>query len=320
MILISIFFRFIKKKIIKMEILTYIEKGDLKSTSDLLKEGKIEINFAREETGDSLLHIAAYFNKTSEIIKHLLSLGADPNKKNINGSLPLHYAIQQGNNLVAFELINNVKSNLNLVDSLGRTPLALAIIQKNETATLNILKSKQKINLNVKDNNGYDIVILSILSKVVKLFEEVIKYGGNVDTTDNDGNTPLMISVINKDVPMIKSICSHKLKINAMNKLNDTALHYSVSNGDDFIDITNLILKHGKTLTKKTDVDINIRGNNGMTPLMLTASLPQKNKLTIAKLLKYNVNKKLMNNLGKTAQDLAIENKNVDIAKLLSTK
>ena len=50
---------------------------------------------ARNENGDTPLHIAAHHGQT-EAIAALIAKGADPNARNENGDTPLHIAAREG--------------------------------------------------------------------------------------------------------------------------------------------------------------------------------------------------------------------------------
>ncbi|CAB0041185.1 unnamed protein product [Trichogramma brassicae] len=87
---------------------------------------------AKDNSGDTPLHSAVYFNK-QKTVEALLRRGADPNSANGEGLTPLHYICKDPNEYGMAELFFKVNDETNqlvqvdALDELGRTPLQYAV-------------------------------------------------------------------------------------------------------------------------------------------------------------------------------------------------
>ncbi|CAB0041183.1 unnamed protein product [Trichogramma brassicae] len=87
---------------------------------------------AKDNSGDTPLHSAVYFNE-QKTVEALLRRGADPNSANGEGLTPLHYICKDPNDDGMAELFFKVNDETNqlvqvdALDKLGRTPLQYAV-------------------------------------------------------------------------------------------------------------------------------------------------------------------------------------------------
>ena len=64
----------------------------LREGQTLISSGHLDLNKPIKDTQSTFLHTAVWFRKL-EIIKFLVLHGADPNRKNLKGNTPLHFAV-----------------------------------------------------------------------------------------------------------------------------------------------------------------------------------------------------------------------------------
>jgi ankyrin repeat protein len=98
--------------------------GDLSRVQFLLNSG-IAIT-SKNERGWTPLSVAAY-NQQLKLVKMLLSIGADPNAQNINGTTVLMYAKTHAKDFVILDVLLEAKANLNATDKFGKTILDYAV-------------------------------------------------------------------------------------------------------------------------------------------------------------------------------------------------
>jgi hypothetical protein len=92
----------------------------------LIKIGAFDVNRSiKDSTKSTFLHTAAWFTKKN-LIKFLLSSGANPNAINTSGNTPLHLLCEKANEPGVLEMIQiflEFGGNLNLPDKNGKTPM-----------------------------------------------------------------------------------------------------------------------------------------------------------------------------------------------------
>jgi len=102
------------------EFFTASERGDLSKLIFFIENKYIDVNFI-DDKGRSSLHFASASGKT-EIVKYLLSRGANPNISDERGNYPLHLAAT-GNHGDIVALLLNAGTNVNAKDGFGKTAI-----------------------------------------------------------------------------------------------------------------------------------------------------------------------------------------------------
>lgn len=179
----------------------------------------------RDNNGDVPLHIAITDNR-NDSIKLLLSRSSIVNASNNKGELPIHLAVrirnthaiklllQHGASLLDetvshdivlfisiqrsdYQMVKNLVrlfyANVNVGNSMGVTPLHVAI----ETGNLAMIKLLIELgaNVNLRCANGSTPIHYAVSRGNYSAAKLLLKYGANVNTQDQDGNTPLHIAV-----------------------------------------------------------------------------------------------------------------------------
>jgi len=107
-----------------------VKNGRVAEVKELLAKGA-NPDTAERKTRNPLLMVALQSITDAEtevtILKMLLGAGANPNKKNKNGIVALHYCSWHGTVDATKVLLNDPRTNPNMESHAGTTPLALAL-------------------------------------------------------------------------------------------------------------------------------------------------------------------------------------------------
>ena len=286
--------------------------------------------------GDSLLHYAAQ-GSNDVIIQNLLSLGldidsrrsdgatplmiaacerrldafsvlierrSDPTLKNNYGDTLLHYAAQGSNDVIIQNLLS-LGLDIDSRRSDGATPLMIAACERRLDAFSVLIERKSDPTL--KDNNGWTLLHYAARGGNNVIIEKLLSLGLYIDLRRSDGATPLMIAACHGRLDAFSVLIERKSNPTLKNNNGDTLLHYAARGGNDVI-IQNLL---------SLGLDIDSRGINGITPLMIAACEGRLDAFSV--LIERKSNPTLKDNNGQTLLHYAARGgNNVIIQKLLS--
>ena len=150
-------------------------------------------------------------------ITELLERGASPSRRDGFGQSALHYLAQADDDLdkdfVDDLLVNlkNLRVNIDLLDFHGCSPLALAILNNNQTLACSLIQLGAKsdpvdiyaINLVVPSPN-LDAFSLACQRGLINVVREFVARGEEVEFANNFNKTPLELACENQDVPLAK--------------------------------------------------------------------------------------------------------------------
>ena len=127
-----------------------------------------------------------------------------------------------------------------------------------------ILNSKycsdiSKINSQLESENGNTPLILSLLSKDIESFTELLSLGISPNISNYSGDTPLHISVSNNYKDFIILLLKNNADCNIQNNQGNTPLHLALENKES--NIIQILLKN--------NINPNIKNNLGLTPMHL---------------------------------------------------
>lgn len=101
---------------------------DFKCVKHLVEDGGADVN-AQDNAGDTILHKLTDFEQ--EEFGYIIENGGNPNIANNKGHTALHVAVDNGYISDVFNLVN-AGANITLKDAAGKTPLMIAMENKQE--------------------------------------------------------------------------------------------------------------------------------------------------------------------------------------------
>ena len=192
-----------------------------------------------------------------DVVKVLIKAGADVSARDKNHSesagedQPLHYAVRSKSNTVVDELINS-GADLNALNSIGDTPLNIAVSENNVDAIRLLLRRGADLNLNSKGKRfrppasvaahyrNLSVLILlletganpnlpdelgqtaihaaALAPDAAPLVEVLIKHGCNADVTDKLGQSPIFLAVLSENVSAVRILASAGVHLNGISK------------------------------------------------------------------------------------------------------
>jgi ankyrin repeat protein len=210
--------------------------------------------------------IMATINGHTEVVRLLLSKGADMNKPAHFGFTPLWYAAEEGHLDIAKLLINK-GANINAQDHMFHmTPLMRALSNnKDKLADLLIQKGA---NVNIHDREQESPLQLAVQYHYKEIAIHLIQHGAQVNAKNDHGATPFYYSA---NPEMAQFLIDHGALIISSSD-SFTPLHYASFNGHT--DLVQFYLEKG--------LNINASTKQGLTPLHLAVF---NKHLSTAKLL-----------------------------------
>lgn len=226
----------------------------------------IPIDEISDNNGLYPIHYAVLFNNI-EAIKLLKKYNRNLNIEDNDGNLPIFKAIST-NNLPIFELLFNEISNINYQNKNGETVLHLSSNYGYDNITEIIINSKD-INVNVQDyiNEVTPFMYLIILDNkniFNKIFNKI-----NFNLQDSNGNNILHYSIIENNIYFVNKIIEKSnIDLNVTNIYGKTFLHLLIENFKDSFRNLNLEL-----IFQKTNLNILDNSGNSITLLILKNGL-----------------------------------------------
>jgi ankyrin repeat protein len=183
-----------------------------------------------------------------ELLKRLLSLGANVNLPNCLGEPALHVAIQH-KHLEATKILVENGANINeksLQDT--HTPLYMAILLD----LLDIFKYLLEKGANPDipgDEEGFTPLHHAALMNKEEFAKILIRYKANVNAIDSEEETPLFKIANRKSHQIASLLLENGAAPNHLNKENKSPLHRAVLHDD--IEMARLLIKYGALINAK---------------------------------------------------------------------
>ena len=236
---------------------------------------------APDYEGYTALEKAAYGGYT-EIVRLLVAAGANVNKKSeTHGYTALMRAAEEGH-ADTVKLLLEAGADVNDKDNNGKAALIKAARNHHVEIVKLLLEKGSKVevmtvadipyeeiqelllanvqNINVKNKQGNDALILATKRNNIKIVKLLLKNGVDVNAQDKGGNTSLLIGADN--VALVKLLLEHGANVHAKNNANETAL-IRASRNIRGAETVKVLLAAG--------ADVNAMDSWGYTPLMKAA-------------------------------------------------
>ena len=247
-----------------------------------------------EKSGASPLYDAARMG-TYEMVKNLVTYGADPNVATKAGLTPLHQAAARGNLDMVKDLVQ-AGADVNAVAENGRTPIFYAA-ERGKASTVNFLLEK-KAEINLADKDGLTPLHCAASSGNVALVKfMIVNKKANFAATAKDGTTVLISGA--KYPEIVKFLAEKMPNVNGVDKDGNSVMHLCAETADEET-IRKLLYYSAKE---------DLPNKKGETPIQLAARAGNLDMV-----------KRLLNMNVKVTQKIVDEAKTQEIRDLLSAK
>ncbi|XP_046560779.1 putative ankyrin repeat protein RF_0381 [Haliotis rubra] len=233
--------------------------GHVDTVKYVLNQSIVDINSKDDEAMTPVM-LAASLGKR-EVFDILLKNGADLSVVDKGGDNILYSAIRGGNGkIVNYILIQNIV-DINSKYSDGMTPVQLAAYYGQKEAFEILVK--KGADLSAVDESGDNILHLACVGKDEEIMKHVLRLDIlDINCRDTDGSTPLLLAIEYNARGVFDVLLESGADPSVVNRDGDNVLHLACLRGDEEM------VKH---VLKLHIVDINSRGSNRMTPLLLAA-------------------------------------------------
>ena len=142
---------------------------------------------------------AAKFNDVSTV-RNLVSKGVDPNSLDSKGELMLNLAIRDKSNDVIAFLLTNPRTDVDISNKFGETPLMIASIEGNLPVARALVQGrKAKV-----DHIGWTPLHYACAKGQLEVAQYLLANGAIVDSMSPGNTTPLMMAVQSGNEQLIK--------------------------------------------------------------------------------------------------------------------
>ena len=210
----------------------------------------VKLSFILNRFGDNILEVMpsglsyvlldACKNGNIDLVKKMLSYGADVNAKNNNGNTPLHLASRKGHTEIVKLLLEH-GADANVKNNDGETAFDWASYEGHTEIVK--LSLEYGADVNVKDNDGNTPLRWASSNGQTEIVKLLLEYGADVNAKDDDGNTPLFCASYEGHAEIVKLLLVHGADVNAKDNNGETPLYRASHNGHT--KIVNLLKQHG---------------------------------------------------------------------------
>ena len=215
---------------------------------------KADLNYIPQSDLDPLLLLAARHNR-GDIMKLLITSGANVNLKNIYGTTALMLVMENGTVDDARMLIEN-GAHLDLQDNFNETALMWALFHNNMDGAGLLIENKATIDS--RDKSGKTALMRAVEEHNIEGARLLIKNGACLDSVDHDNHTSLIIAVKGGNTGTINLLIEKNANVNIQDKKGMTALMWAARNSD--YETVALLIKRG--------ADVDTKNHEGNTALM----------------------------------------------------
>ena len=246
------------------------------------------------DSGSFLVHVACLLEET-KVLHSLISLNANINALNSNGSSPLHIAIQE-NNLQMVKLLVENRADIEIIDqTLRLNPLQCAALKLNEDVLKYLLKHGAEYRVvSRKNQTVLHLACLSIIIRLRELRERLNKIeSSNGDMSPDSllslnhdcGDFPYLENKIQSEEDVFKQqifpVLKMLLRCFEFNNLEETVQKRLIDIEDDITTSPGIILHYFCAINYVEGVQIllqepflcdpNVQNKNRFSPILIAA-------------------------------------------------
>ena len=185
------------------------------------------------------LYRAVHAGDLDQLDRHI-HWGADLNKANPDGEMPLHVAARRGRVAITRLLIRH-GADRNIANGEGRTPMYVALMA-GRTQVAELLRE-----------HGAALDADDLLHEVARngiadrdVVEFLIRHGGDINNADASGSTPLHTAVDRGFRVVSKFLIAQGADVNALNRNGDPPLKLAMEK--DNADLIDLLKRNGAVM------------------------------------------------------------------------
>jgi outer membrane protein assembly factor BamB len=193
----------------------------------------------KEERNQAKSLYEATANGNIELVKSLISSGADVNTPNIWGWTPLYIASGTGKKDIV-KLLVTEGADVNAPNKTGETPLHFAV--SNGQRDIVELLLDHGADMNVKNNSGQSPLFLAFQGSNKEITELLIDKGADINITNNNGLTLLHLAARNGQKDAVELLLTKGADFKAQNRGGRTAAGLAKEYGHS--EIFELLSKH----------------------------------------------------------------------------
>ncbi len=277
----------------------YIKEGNLNELIKLENSGKDLSKMYYD--GVPAICIAVEQNKP-QIVEHLVKkYDCKKLKDSINGRNALHYAAMNTKDIYVENLKILLKNGFdpNEPDNDKNTPINFAVCCNHFIPNTAFLLLEKGANPNLLNNKNQNSLFFVIENSYVNRFNDLLKYGADINQQDIDGNTPshhYLLKSPERNKTM-GGFLGNKTNIKLVNNKKQTLLHIAIYSNDS---IAACVLLMRNENINQQDID----GNTG---LHYVAKYASNNKNMMKQIYNNSFEKpnfSIKNNEGKTPLDI----------------
>jgi ankyrin repeat protein len=260
-----------------------------KLISKMLQKAKHSHTTDHADDGSTFMHVAVYHNhfdlvstlvsqgadinaidnqgcapfirecqRSTRLLRFLLSHGANPHIKDSDGQTALHAAAASGK-IVIINMLLTLDLRIDSLDDQGYSPFAWAIISGQESAALHLLSRGACIPTNVF-RRGRTLLHGAASLAMARLVPVLLTHGGfEVDARDDMGFTPLALACRKGSADLVRGLLGEGADVDALNNAGDASVHLALRAGNE--SVVQVLVEYG--------ADIRKRGKGGRMPLHL---------------------------------------------------
>lgn len=197
------------------------------------------------DTGITPLWVAAYAGH-DDVVAELLDEAVDIDHRDVNGTTPLYVAALNGQSSVVKQLVDG-GADLNARSASGATPLMAAVHRGNNEIVAILLEAGGDPNL-LKEKSGQSILWTATFLLRDEIMKMLIEAGADVNVAAKDGTSPLFISIVRECIACATLLLNEGADANQQRGTDNwSPLHVAASVG--FVDGVKLLLEYGADRT-----------------------------------------------------------------------
>ncbi|KAK4248619.1 hypothetical protein C7999DRAFT_30983 [Corynascus novoguineensis] len=194
------------------------------------------------------------------IVRTLLSRGADPNAARSDQWTPLHVAANK-DQVECLRLLLKRKAALNALNDSHQTPLNLAAAGRRRKAT-DFLLEQAGVDVNISDDRQKTALHNACAAGWADTVETLLGKGALADTQDDIKRVPIHYAATASNLRVVRSLLAVGISVNVQDKSKITPLHEASARGD--ADIVEMLIANGAS--------VNMHDRRGKTPLHVASA------------------------------------------------